>query len=79
MNVAPIPRSTSASTIAASRGSSPWRTKQAPTSSTPMITERRRPYRSATTPVGTSNSSLVTSTTVPSMTSASGPSPTTCT
>ena len=44
-----------------------------------MITERRRPYRSATTPVGTSNSSLVTSTTVPSRTSASGPSPTTCT
>jgi len=43
----------------------------------PMSTERRRLYRSATTPVGTSNRKHEVSKTVPTSTSWKGPSPTT--
>ncbi|MFN8450979.1 MAG: hypothetical protein U0521_20965 [Anaerolineae bacterium] len=76
MKVAPMPATTSASRIAPNCGISPSTSSATPVNATPTITESRRLYTSATTPVGISNRKIVPSNAVPIRTICSASRPT---
>ena len=76
VKVEPIPQTTCAASTVTSSGTA-CSSRPTPTSAQPISTEVRRLCRSATIPVGTSNSRQVISSTVPTSTSWNGVRPTT--
>ena len=76
MNVTPKPQSAQPTSAAQNCGTAPTRIVAEPITTQAITSESLRPYRSATTPVGTSNTKTEISITVPTSTSWSGLSPT---
>ncbi len=69
MNVQPNPQSAQPTSAAQNWGTAPTRIVALPITSREITTESLRPYRSATTPVGTSNTKTDASITEPTSTS----------